>query len=92
VKIYDFGLWFQSIDGRWSTIPRRSESRIYYDGSSLGFQYSNFDLAIYKDMRHLIQLRNQFCSWGRHSTFKQIGRLLTLDDFEIIENPDYLGD
>ncbi len=92
MKIYDFGLWFLCDDGQWSAIPQRPTSHIYYDGSSLGYQYSNFDLAVYQDKRHLIQLRNQFCSWGRDSTFKRMGRLLTLDDFEIIENPDYRGD
>ncbi len=94
MKIYDFGLWFQSVDGRWSTIPRRSESHIYYDGINLGHQYSNFDLAVYEHKRYLIQLRNQFYSWdfGGGITFKRMGRLLTLDDFEIIENPDYRGD
>ncbi len=99
MKITDFGLWFRLWNDNtrirsWSTtIPREVDYWIYYDGVQLGFQDSLFDLAFYQDTPCIIQLKNSFpktIQTRRYATYF-IGRLLTLDDFEIIPNPNYVG-
>ncbi len=91
MKLQDFGLWFQTYyTWDWSvTIPKRAEFRIYYDGEKLGWQYLDFDLKILEYQPHIIKLKNKFA----HDLMEyyRIGRPLTLDDFEIVENPDYKG-
>jgi hypothetical protein len=92
VKLTDFGLWFEYCSGNkyeWSvTIPKNPIYDICYDGYYLGKQWSDFDLVIWKDTPHTIKLKNKFTNVGM---YYEIGRLLTLDDFEIVQNPDYKG-
>ncbi len=84
------GLWFSVRDKKWSrTIPRTGSFYIYYDGEWMGCQWPNFDLTILKGKRYIIKLKNKFCNQDR---LYYIGRPLTLDDFEIVPNPDYPGD
>ncbi len=95
MKLHDFGLWFKIRITRntyiWSSaIPPESDYWIYYDGMSLGKQYSDFDLVIYDDKPLIIKLKNKF--YGLESSvydWYQIGRLLTIDDFEVVENHRY---
>lgn len=94
MKIHDFGLWFQAYTVRgeisWSaTIPQTGYFYIYYDSAPLGCQYDDFDLEVYTFNRFIIKLKNNF---ARNGYYYNIGRRLTLDDFEIVPNPDYKGD
>ncbi len=95
MKIHDFGLWFRYWHNRkdhWSTtIYEKSSFQIYYDGEWLGDYRCNFDLDLYYDEPHIIKLRNKFLERSDYNGTYMIGRLLTLDDFEIIENPEYRG-
>ncbi len=91
MKLYDFGLWFVDvISEEWSTtIPQTGCFSIRYDGNYLGVQYSDFVLQDYNSRRFTIKLKNKF---ARNGHYYEVGRLLTLDDFEIVPNPDYKGD
>ncbi len=94
------GLWFRIGGfGRWcKTVPRKPNFGIYYDGKYLGRQTADFDIVIHRESQahliapcaapHTIKLKNKFTKVGM---YYEIGRLLTLDDFEIVENPDYKG-
>ena len=88
MKITDFGLWFKDWDTKeWSTIiPHNSGFSIYYDGERLGHQDNLFTFFIYNTYfnRYTIQVK---CDFHKKYTYYQIGRFLTLDDFEIIGNP-----
>jgi hypothetical protein len=90
MRLHDFGLWFLGwTNGRWSnTIPQESNFDIFYDGKALGYQDEFFTLKIYDYYRrYIITVKGDFPE-GPFSTY-QIGRILTPDDFEIVENPDY---
>jgi hypothetical protein len=88
VKLQDFGLWFQTYyTWAWSVTIPKTEFRICYDGRILGWQYQDSDLKILEDQPHIIKLKNKFAYDLKK--YYRVGRLLTLDDFEIIENPDY---
>jgi hypothetical protein len=94
VKIHDFGMWFCTWggninDSEWSTtIPHNPGYKIHYDGKWLGLQFHDFSLRIYTFEPHIIKLKKPFIS---HGHFYDIGQILTLDDFEIVENPNYIG-
>jgi hypothetical protein len=95
VKITDFGLWFKGEDdeGRFfwsSTIPQARVFYIFYDGIPIGglrdhgyllmpYYHKPYKIKIITDCPLLID-------------FYEIGRPLTLEDFEIIPNPDYKSD
>ncbi len=91
MKITDFGLWFSYYDGRerrkWlKTIPSQFAFQIYYDGAYLGWQSSNFRLEIYGHEPYIIVFKKEFPQ--DHAWFYfEIGRRLTIDDFDIIPNP-----
>jgi hypothetical protein len=90
VKIYDFGLWFEQ-GGRWyTTIPQDGWFFIYYDGNLIATQLLEYALARDRRYPYIIKLNNNF----RRNNFGHdiIGRPLSLDDFEIVENPEYPGD
>lgn len=95
MKLTEFGLWFYFYADRkdrdmWSTtIHQQGSVFIFYDGVKLGFIRSNFDLIIYNKTPHRIKLKKDFLKRDLHY---RIGRPLTMDDFEIIPNPDYRGD
>ncbi len=95
MKLQDFGLWFKVWITRdtytWSSaIPPESDYWISYDGMSLGQQYSDFDLVIYDDLSLIIKLKNKFQRLPSPSRkWYQIGRHLTIDDFEVVKNPRY---
>jgi hypothetical protein len=90
VKIHDFGLWFKTWwTHKWSTIiPETRGFAIYYDGKPLGGQSDDFDLRVYNDEQFIIKLKNEFAVSG---SYHKIGRRLTLDDFEIVPNPNNPG-
>jgi hypothetical protein len=92
MKIHDFGLWFkETASGKWSvTIPTCPHYFIYYDGRKLGKQWADFDLTICDDEPHIIKLKKKLTQ--SMAGFYEIGRRLSLDDFEIVKNPDYRGD
>jgi hypothetical protein len=95
MKITDFGLWFLHYhDGErfWSTsIPSACTSAfaICYDGKCLGMQIMNstFPLDIILKNPHMIKLKKTYTEnrWGE----PEIGRPLSLNDFDIVENPHY---
>ena len=93
MKIHDFGLWFcdwSSISNpKWSTtIPHSPGCRIYYDGKLLGLQDIDLNLYISITKSRIIKLRNNFPRHLKENNY-EIGRILTIDDFEIIPNPNY---
>jgi hypothetical protein len=94
VKLHDFGLWFKGWHANvWSaTIPRTGDKNfpydIYYDGEELGWQRSNLDLCIHICRSRIIKLKNNFHRDWMTKDYK-VGRILTIDDFEIIPNPNY---
>jgi hypothetical protein len=96
VKLTDFGLWFGYLIDEddnlgWSTtIPREGYFEMFYDGVNLATQWGDFDLEVYGDDPYMIKFKNNFTR--SMEGFHRIGRRLTLDDFEIIPNPDYRGD
>jgi hypothetical protein len=100
------GLWFVSGSGKLlDTIPTRALGKndllfsIYYQGELIGEQFSDFILQIYAGTRdpYIIKLENPAFehepSYDDVFDFPKykIGRLLTLDDFKIVENPSYRG-
>lgn len=96
MKLHDFGLWFKcwTTPYTWSwstTIPQDgSHYSIYYDGLFLGHQDKSFDLLVYDDKLLIIKLKNKFQRLvSSSSEWYQIGRHLTIDDFELVENPRY---
>jgi hypothetical protein len=81
MKITDFGLWFRTFLGKkWSTsIPMYGDFSIFYDGECLGHWYAyGPDLVLALDTRYIIKFGTYLPD-----------RFLTLDDFEIVANPDY---
>jgi hypothetical protein len=89
VKITDFGLWFALPDTKWSTtIPETGGFTIYYDGKYLGYHSYDFDLFVNAFNPFTLKFKNKFIY---HNDSYLIGRCLTMDDFEIIANPDYKG-
>ncbi len=85
------GLWFKSAeDGRWyDTIPQEVGFGIYYDAKYLGAQWYDFDLIIEDDEPYIIVLKSKLPIKKGYTCTYAFGRLLTLDDFDIIPNPDY---
>jgi len=101
MKLTDFGLWFTDM-GRakeWFTdIPQAERFAIYYDGNYLGYQWrcqvNDYRLIIYDDVPYSVNLNKHFhldggCFGRRHYTIYTIDHRLTMDDFEIVENPHY---
>ncbi len=94
MKLHDFGLWFEQY-GEWSTtIPQAGIFFILYDGWYLGYQLESTHLKIWGDAPYKIQIKNSFpMVWVNEGRGHfDIGDRLTLNDFEIIENPDYVPD
>ncbi len=95
MKIHEFGLWFKSgysDEGfSWSTtIPPEGFLCIYYDGDIMGQQNTrNFELSTTTWYAHKMRVREIFTK-NRKGHY-QIGRRLTLEDFEIVENTNYKG-
>ncbi len=93
MKIHEFGLWFWSDDNaEWSkTIPPDSFA-IYYDGECLGRQWPDYELSIFGDIPHIMKLKMKLDVKKGCTYTYQFHRLLTMDDFDIVENPDYRGE
>ncbi len=97
MKIHDFGLWFHYYrDGKslWSTeIPQHPSYMINYDGEWLGAKSPN-GLNIYNDEvdKFIIKLKNTSAR-RLPDRFSGINAYeidtLSLNDFEIIPNPNY---
>ena len=94
MKLYDFGLWFrgEDVDGNFcwsSTIPQAQVIYILYDGEELACQGNalHFPVFVYEKGPYIIKLKKPYSQnyWGHY----QIGQYLTLEDFEIIPNPEY---
>ncbi len=92
MKLTDFGLWFNPWrSDRWSsTIPQQGGFYIYYDGACLGLQTPGLCLYMCTIYRHMIKLScvQLKCYSGGY----ELDRQLRLEDFDIVENPDYAGD
>jgi len=89
MKLTDFGLWFKQ-GGRWYiTIPQDGWFFIHYDGTLIATQLLEYELARYHMGPYILKLNNNF----RQKNFGNdiIGRPLSLEDFEIVENPNYAG-
>ncbi len=93
MKMHDFGLWFQeAVSKKWLvTIPKEGGFRIYYDGHDLGEQWSNFDSVIYDDEPYIIVLKSKLPIREGFVHKNAYDRRITLDDFEIVINPNYKG-
>ncbi len=94
MKLHHFGLWFRYVECdryNWSTTIPLYSSHIYYDGRLLGIQYRSFNLWVYEGRPHIINLKSYLTNTISIYHYYDIGRPLTLDDFEIIENPNYKG-
>ncbi len=100
MKLTDFGLWFKRwFSNKWSiSIPDTDGFNIYYDGKAIGWQRLSLDYecSVYDSCfdSHIIQLKNKFPELGKYQDQQSydIGRQLTLNDFDIIPNPEYRGD
>lgn len=101
MKIHHFGLWFRSWsdaldDWAWSTtIPQHDKQvDIYYDGLLLGHHDLFLRLSVIRNHPHIIKLKDHFeyIEGDEKASYYQLGHRLTMDDFEIIENPDCYGD
>jgi hypothetical protein len=89
VKITDFGLWFYQF-GIWSlTIPKEGPFKFSYDGVELGCQHRNFCLYLYPREQYIVKLKNKFPEHEQINNAYLLGRLITLEDFEVIKNPCY---
>jgi len=95
MKIHHFGLWFHHYDKgkgceEWSTsIPQDdSDFGIYFDGQRLGRFWGCGENKIFIHICYsdTISLTKDFPRVGKHY---KVGHPLSLDDFEIIENPNY---
>jgi transposase len=95
VKIHDFGLWFEQY-GKWSTtIPQAGSFFIWYDRELLGQCWGNLALKVWNDNPCKIQIRDSVPmvrARERGRGHYDLRRPLTLNDFEIIENPEYEPD
>ena len=107
MKLHDFGLWFGYWDSTsyawYSAVPHRNASwiDITYDGVAVAVERNvglKYELIIFQNHHapYTIMIKCDF-SFGDqrlpHTTLIiDIGRRLTLDDFEIVKNPDYRGD
>jgi hypothetical protein len=90
MKLTDFGLWFQSPGNRWSiTIPPRGIFSIWYDGHGLGVQYTDLSLGVEHDTPYIVRLKHTF-PMDRFGNYR-IDRQITMEDFDIIPNPNYRG-
>jgi hypothetical protein len=93
MRLIDFGLWFWEYrwDFEWSaTVPRQFGYRIYYDGFLLGEHRSNFDLELCCDWGpYNIILKSKLPLKKGHIDTYVLDRPITLDDFEIVKNPNY---
>jgi len=97
MKLHQFGLWFQILGGfqrgQWTTsIPQHQSYQIHYDGNCLGTKFPNV-LNIYNDEidEFVIKLKN--ASAQCHPVIAGMNAYqidtLSLNDFEIIPNPNY---
>jgi hypothetical protein len=85
-------------------IPQGNDAfAIFYDAEYLGCQHFDFSLSIEITSSRIIKLKetashrhteNVILEFAWHSTswsrVVQIGRPLTIDDFEVVKNPYYL--
>jgi len=104
VKIHDFGLWFgfweQKSDTIWewkrlTTIPF-GDFNIFYDGYCLGwvrcYANSRLELTTQNDRLYRILVNESFAMQHHNILTKYfLVRPLTLDDFEIVPNPNNPG-
>jgi hypothetical protein len=99
MKLHDFGLWYWA-DGRWTTtIPDIEENfSIYYDGYFFGRKFQNY-LSFFGNISYpyKINFKGNFLDIttrdDNYSGYCQyvVDRRLTMEDFEVIPNPDYIG-
>ena len=94
MKLHDFGLWFWEYSGwgyKWSaTVPRQGGFYMYYDGELLGVQDNDLNLTVTGDRPYIIRLKNRLVATGSIFTYTlKLDSIITLDDFDIIPNPDY---
>ncbi len=101
MKLQDFGLWFLDWENNeWSTtIPPERSFDIIYDGQSVGTVRDNvLRIGFWVWMSHLIKLKKPFPYYRPNELidypldFLIEGNGLTLEDFEIVENPLYRED
>jgi len=99
MRIHDFGLWFREWiggrGGKWlNTVPLTDEFLIYYDMQRLGYKTRTHNLVITGFYKNIIKLKHQFPIIKDEvgDDCYSIGRPLTLDDFAVVENPDYRGE
>jgi hypothetical protein len=101
------GLWFKYKNGynynKWSiSIPQRCNFYIYYNGMRLGwfdhiqhFPYIQNQLVLpfQTESPYKINCKRDFEQYATisYSTSYSIGHYLSLDDFEIVENPSFIG-
>ncbi len=104
MKITDFGFWFRKLEfvdpswpvpwkvGDWSvTFPDNDIFAVYYDGQELYVQRSCDTIRMVENYKnsHAIKIKTGF--YQNSSDLFYVGKILTLDDFEVIPNPHYRG-
>ncbi len=97
MKITDFGLWFRYGSRHkgysWSTtIPKKRQFYFYYDGILLAFKTKSdqLELELKQSLPYRIKLNDEFLpKKDEFGTFFDLHRPLRVDDFEVVENPDY---
>lgn len=87
------GLWFRSWDDIATTtreIPVSGNFSVWYNDEFLGAQLSNMDLIVEILQPYLMALKKEeYISIEDCQRCYQLGQRLTIEDFEIIANPDY---
>jgi hypothetical protein len=84
------GLWFRFYNGAWSsTFPREPGYGIYYDGIPIAQHDKEFWLVIFDEHPFTIKLKSKFQRLVSTGEAYSVGRLLSIDDFEIVENRNY---
>jgi len=94
MKLQDFGLWFRyfsEYEFKWSaSVPQSGYYDIYYDGQRLVQLWNKFSFLIHDDKPHIAKLKIKFIK-SKEGYYLVEKCPITLDDFEIMENPDYRG-
>jgi len=99
MKLHDFGLWFQCLQLEEENSKKNVfffGCRILYHGFCVGKQFADYSLSLSNKTPFMLSLKDDYpmiqASQFNVAYHYDIDRLITAEDFEIIENPNYRGD